>query len=96
MPFKTKSIEHEISPEEQAWLEQEIAEQEDRFAAIAREMEALEPRRRKWYQEFFDRITALGFNADGDNKVRIAAADLPVQPEGRKDQVVWKHGVDGD
>lgn len=96
MAWKTQSIEHEAGPEERAWLKEEIAEQEERFAAIAREMEALEPRRRKWYQEFFDRISALGFNADGDNKVRIAQADLPVRPAGRKDQVVWKHGVDGD
>ncbi len=96
MTFKTKSIEHESSPEEQAWLKEEIAEQEQRFAAIAQAMEALEPRRRKWYREFFDRIGSLGFNADGDNKVRIAQADLPVRPEGKKDQVVWKYGVDGD
>ncbi len=94
MPWKTESIEHETSPEQRAWLQEETAEQEERFAAIAAEMEALEPERRKWYQAFFDRISTLGFNADGDNKVPIAPKDLPVKPAGRKDQVVWKHGID--
>ncbi len=96
MTFKTQSIEHPASPETQAWLDEEIAEQEERFNAIASHVDSLEPRRRQWYREFFDRINTLGFNADGDSKIPIALEDLPVQPEGRKDQVVWKHGADGD
>ncbi len=96
MTFKTESIQHQASPEQQTWVEQELAEQEQRYAAIEREMEALEPTRRKWYREFFDRLTSLGFNQDGDNKVRIAPKDLPAQPEGKKDQVVWKWGIDGE
>jgi hypothetical protein len=57
-------------------------------------MEDLAPMREKWYQEFFDRITTTGFNDDGDMKVVIKSEDLPVKAEGRRDQVVWKYGID--
>jgi hypothetical protein len=94
MTFKNLYIEHEKSPEVEAWVREEAEEQEQRFAQIAQQMEQLGPQREQWYQEFFDRITTLGFNADGDDKVKIAPADLPVQPAGRKDQVIWKYGTD--
>jgi len=94
MTFKNLFIEHDLSPEVKAWLEEEIAEQEERFKLIEKEMEDLAPTREKWYQEFFDRITTLGFNMDGDDKVKLSPADLPVKPEGLVDQVVWKYGVD--
>ena len=77
-------------------LREEIAEQEERFAKIEQAMEDLKPKRAKWYREFFDRITRLGFNVDGDQKVVIARDQLPIQPEGREDRVVWKYGVDGE
>ena len=94
MTFKTQSIDHTLSPEVEAWLKQEAEEQEQRYAIIAQQMDDLAPRRSTWYREFLDRIATRGFNADGDNKVVIATADLPVKPEGRKDQVVWKYGID--
>ena len=59
-------------------------------------MEALAPTREKWYQEFFDRLLTNGFNMDGDDKMPIPESDLPVKPADRKDQVVWKYGVDCD
>ena len=94
MSFKDTFISHDRSPEVTAWIEEERVEQEERFAAIVKEMDALEPKREKWYQEFFDRITAIGFNEDGDMKVKIAPRDLPVKPEGRTNQVIFKYGVD--
>ena len=48
-----------------AWLEEEIREQELRFAEIEKNMEDLEPIRARWYAEFFDRISTIGFNVDG-------------------------------
>jgi hypothetical protein len=33
---------------------------------------------------------------DGDDKMPIPENDLPVKPADRKDQVVWKYGVDSD
>jgi hypothetical protein len=56
----------------------------------------LKPVRARWYQEFFDRITTTGFNVDGDDKMVISADQIPVQPEGKDDRVIWKHGVDKD
>ena len=96
MSFKNLFIEHDISPEVKAWIEEEAAEQEARYQKIAKEMEDLAPTREKWYQEFFDRITNIGFNTDGDDKMKIDPADLPVKPEGCKDKVTWKYGVDGE
>ncbi|MCB1730873.1 MAG: hypothetical protein KDI21_10390 [Halieaceae bacterium] len=96
MTFKNLFIEHDLAPEVRQWLEEEIAEQEERFKLIEKEMQDLAPTREKWYQEFFDRITTIGFNVDGDDKMKISPADLPVKPKGREDRVVWKHGVDSD
>ena len=59
-------------------------------------MDDLGPQRAKWYAEFFDRISTIGFNVDGDEKQVIPREELPVQPAGRDDRVVWKYGVDGD
>ncbi len=96
MSFKNLFIPHERSDQEQAWVDEETAEQEARFAKIEQAMEDLKPQRAKWYQEFFDRISTIGFNVDGDQKRRIAPEELPVQPEGREDRVVWKYGVDDE
>jgi hypothetical protein len=96
MSFKNLFIEHERTPEVEEWLEEEIAEQEQRFAEIEQTMEDLKPTRAKWYAEFLDRVSTIGFNVDGDDKMVIPKEKLPVQPEGREDRVVWKWGVDGD
>ena len=93
MSFKDTFIIHDRSPEVTAWIEEERAEQEERFATIVKEMDAIESKREKWYQEFLDRISAIGFNQDGDLKVKIAPRDLPVKTEGRTNQVIWKYGV---
>lgn len=94
MTFKNLFIDHKRTREEEEWVREEIAEQEERFAKIDRQMRDLAPRRAKWYEEFFDRISFRGFNADGDDKVKIKREDLPVKPEGREDRVVWKYGKD--
>jgi hypothetical protein len=96
MTFNNLFIKHDRSAEEEAWLKEEIVEQEARFAKIEQAMEDLKPQRAKWYREFFDRITSIGFNTDGDMKSVIPRDQLPVQPKGREDKVVWKYGVDGE
>lgn len=96
MTFQNLFIEHELDPAVEAWLKEEIAEQEARYQKIVKEMEDLAPTREQWYQEFLDRISTVGFNVDGDEKMVIKPEDLPARPKGRKDQVVWKHGVDPD
>ena len=96
MSFKDTFISHDRSPEVMAWIEEERVEQEERFRTIVKQMEELEPKREKWYQEFFDRITTIGFNQDGDLKVKIAPENLPVKPAGRTNQVIFKYGVDDE
>ena len=43
---------------------------------------------KEWYEEFFSRIKNQGFNADGDNRIKIADDDLPVKPK-TKHKVVY-------
>ena len=96
MTFKNLFIKHDRTAEEEAWREEEITEQEARFADIVQAMEDLKPQRAIWYKEFHDRISTIGFNVDGDEKMVIARENLPVKPAGREDQVVWKYGVDDE
>lgn len=94
MTFKNLFIKHDRSQEEEAWVKEEVEEQEQRFTQIEKAMEDMEPLREKWYAEFYDRISTIGFNVDGDEKMVIPRDQLPVQPEGKPDRVVWKYGVD--
>ena len=96
MTFRKLFIEHETDPEVGVWIEEETREQEERFAKIAAQMDDLKPQREKWYQRFFDRIQTIGYNTDADDKMQIPAEDIPVQPPGRDDRVVWKYGIDGE
>jgi len=96
MTFMNTKIEHDRSPEVDEWIKEEAQEQELRFKKIDDEMSALKPKREKWYAEFFHRIKTTGVNIDGDDKVPVAEADIPVKPEGHEDRVVWKNGVDSD
>lgn len=96
MTFRKLFIDHERDPGVDAWIEEETLEQEERYTGIEKAMDDMKPERAKWYQQFFDRIQNVGYNVDADDKMQIPAAELPVQPEGREDQVVWKYGVDSD
>lgn len=88
MTFKYTEIEREIPAEVIAWLEEEVKEQDERYAKIVAEMKALDPTRDRWYEEFFERLQTYGFNADGDQRVKIAEADLPAKPD-RDHSVVY-------
>ncbi len=96
MTFKNLFIEHELSPDVEAWIKEEVDEQEQRYRAVSNSMDDLAPMREKWYQEFFDRISTSGFNEDGDTKTPIKPENLPVKPDGRADQVLWKYGIDDE
>ena len=96
MSFKNLFIEHKRTPQEQTWIDEEIAEQEKRFQTIEKEMQDLAPQRETWYREFHDRISTIGYNMDGDDKLVIKPEDLPVKPQGREDRVVWKYGTDDE
>lgn len=42
----------------------------------------MSPQREIWYAEFLQRIQERGFNVDGDMRVKIPLADIPIRPEG--------------
>jgi len=92
MTFFNLKIDNERSSDAAAWVEEEKADQEVRYAKIAKEMDDLKEERAVWYEEFFYRIMNKGFSADGDNRVKIKPEDIPVKPEGREDCVIWKYG----
>lgn len=92
MTFFNLKIDHDRSPEADAWIKEEAEEQEERFAKIDKEMDDLKEERAVWYEEFFHRIQTKGFNTDGDERTKIKSDDIPVKPEGRLDQVIWKYG----
>lgn len=88
MGFLMTRIERELPTEVVKWLEEEIKEQDERYAKIVQEMKDLDPTRDQWYEEFFERLKKYGFNQDGDQRVKIADEELPVKPD-REHVVVY-------
>ena len=82
MGFLDTRVDHQRSKEAQKWLDEEIAEQSARYDTIVAAMEALNDQREQWYAEFLERIQTIGFNVDGDQRVKIAPEDIPVRPDG--------------
>ena len=81
MGFLNTRIERELPDEVRQWLEEEIKEQDERYARIVQEMKDLDPTRDQWYEEFLVRLQKYGFNEDGDRRVKIAEEQLPVKPD---------------
>ena len=81
MSFKDTLIEYERPAEASRWLEEEIAEQQARYEKIVADMEAINELRDQWYAEFLERIQTVGFNEDGDRRVKIKPEDIPVRPD---------------
>ncbi|MDJ0750015.1 MAG: hypothetical protein QNJ11_11055 [Woeseiaceae bacterium] len=88
MTFLYTKIERELPEEVRKWIEEEAAEQEERYQKIVAEMEALDTTREQWYEEFFERLKKYGFNQDGDDMLVIPEEELPVKPD-RKHKVVY-------
>ena len=88
MGFLNTRIERELPDEVKKWLEEEIKEQDERYAKIVQEMKDLDPTRDQWYEEFFERLKKYGFNEDGDRRAKIPEEQLPVKPD-REHKVVY-------
>ena len=77
------------SEEVQAWIETEIAEQNERYAQIAQAMNIeLAAQREVWIKEFYERITTTGFYWHADNKRIIKKEELFQKPD-REFKVVF-------
>jgi transposase-like protein len=71
------------------WIAEEVAEQLDRYAVIANEMNVvIEPQREQWYREFEARIQATGFNWHADTKRIIKPDEIYPKPD-RENKVVY-------
>ena len=81
MTFLNTKIERELPEEVIKWLEEEIKEQDERYAKIVQEMKDLDPTRDRWYEEFLERLQKYGFNEDGDRRVKIPEEQLPAKPD---------------
>ncbi len=86
MSFINTKIERELPAEVKKWLEEEIREQDERYAKIVQEMKDLDTTREQWYEEFFERLKKYGFNEDGDRRRKLQDAEIPVKPD--RDHVV--------
>ncbi len=76
------------SSEVQAWLDREVGEQERRYRRIVREMDALDPKRKKWIKEFYERIQTRGYCVHADIRRKIEPEEIPPVPK-EKIRVVW-------
>ena len=56
MTFLNTKIERELPEEVIKWLEEEIKEQDERYAKIVQEMKDLDPTRDRGYAEFLERL----------------------------------------
>lgn len=83
MPKRVQDVKPPRKADAQAWLRENIAEQKKRYAAIVKEMDALEKEREKWYAEFLRIIQTRGFNFNGDQRVVIPPKLIPKKPKGR-------------
>lgn len=78
------------SKEATDWLNQEIAEQEERYGEIVAEMEGINDQRQEWYANFLDIVQTRGFNMNGDTRIKIKKEDIPERPDRPDaDKVVW-------
>jgi len=82
-------IKHTVPAATKAWLKKEVAAQKKLYKKIAKEMNDLAPKRAKWYQEFLHRCQTRGWNQHFTDRIQLTDDQIPTQPEGRKDRVIW-------
>jgi hypothetical protein len=63
------------------WLDNNLAQQQLRHAAIVDDMEQLTEQRDLWIEAFLQRIQTRGFNYNCDELRQILKDELPVKPE---------------
>ena len=87
--FSRGPVGREVSPEVAAWIADEDAAQMRHYRRIYREMEELAPRRDRWTEEFFERITGpRGYSVHAGTRRTIPRDEIPERPD-RPWRVVW-------
>jgi len=76
--------------EAEAWLQEEISDQQRRYAGIVAEQEGNNAQREIWYAQFLEIIQTRGFYVTGDVRRLVSKEELPQKPD-RPDamRVVW-------
>ena len=79
-----------MTAEAAEWMEEEVKVQECRYKGIVEEIDALEPQREQWTEDFLNIIQTKGFNVTGDQRRKIPKKDIPKKPD-RPDalRVIW-------
>lgn len=67
--------------EAEAWLQEEIADQQRRYDAIVAEQEGIVAQREIWYAQFLEIIQTRGFYVTGDMRRLVSKAELPQKPD---------------
>jgi hypothetical protein len=89
MPKRVQDLKPPRPKQAAAWVSENVTEQKKRHAAIQQEMNVdLAPQRDQWYRDFLAIVQTRGFNANGDQRRVIKAADIPKQPK-RPHRVVY-------
>lgn len=88
MPQRVQDKKPKRNKSAEAWLKDNVSEQQVRYKAIVKEQEGLWPQRNKWYKQFLSDVQTRGFNMDGDILVKIPKKDIPKEPK-RKHKVVF-------
>lgn len=71
------------------WIARESSSQMRHYRRISREVDALEPERRKWVREFFRRIAGpRGFSVHAGTRRTIPKSEIPKRPR-RPWRLVW-------
>lgn len=83
MAKRVQDVRPPRKPDAQAWLKENVAEQKKRYAAIVKEMDGIEKDRQQWYADFLRIVSTKGWNVNGDQRMVVAAKDLPKRPKGR-------------
>ncbi len=82
-------VEGPVPAKVKRWIESQSAQQARHYRRISREMDRLEPDRRRWVKEFFARITGpRGFSVHAGTRRTIPKQDIPKRPR-RPWRVVW-------
>jgi hypothetical protein len=71
----------DLDQAQREWLDNNLAQQQLRHAAIVDDMEQLTEQRDQWIEEFLQRIQTRGFNYNCDALRKILKDELPVKPE---------------
>jgi len=83
MAKRVQDVKPARSKEAAGWVQENVAEQKARYAAIVKEQDELGPQREQWVAEFLHIIQTKGFNVNGDQRRVIKPGEIAKKPKGK-------------